>query len=438
MTTEAAETVSCDIKVNEGGQDAFVRSTSPFPAYIAGRGSGKTAAVIIKVFLYCFENPGAVGILTEPTMPLVHTILMPRFRQLFGMWEGTLWRLTGKGSGQEQIEFLRPSEQIGVPRDSVILLRAALEPEKLVGFEMACGGLDEAAETSGGSQELAFLNLVGGLRQKGYQDGFLALTSTPKGFNWVWRQWHDDSSKIKPEHELFKGTALENKHNLKEGFWEQLKAEHGEGSPRWRQEALGEFVFMEGLVLSMFDPVQHVKPFPQDGGFARKVAGIDFGAHSPTAVVELRMNSAGQVWARERLYQRECTDEQLADACMALRGEGVSVFACDPSGKDRIEWLQRLPVGIPAYKAESNLLGMRVSAVSSLLGNNGLFITPDSPNLIQEFGGLAWAPARGRDMVQDKFDPRCPDHAFDATAYGCMELQAVPIDWKPPKITEKL
>lgn len=437
MTTET-KVEQHTFELNPGGQWDFFHSKAPFPAYIAGRGSGKTAGAILKVFAYCYDNPGAMSIITEPTMPLVHTILMPRFRNLFGSWEGALWRLTGKGSGQEQIEFLRPPDQIGVPRDSVILLRAALEPEKLVGFEFACGNMDEPAETIGGSQELAFLNLVGGLRQKGFKNMFLSLTSTPKGYNWVWRSWHDEAGKLRPGHALFGGTALENKANLDEGYWERLKAEHGENSPRWRQEALGEFVFVEGLVYGdIFDPKRHIRPFPENVPFVKRLGGIDFGVHSPTAVVEGRMDAGRRVYIKERLYRRDCRDDELLSLCGQMMKEGTTRFICDPSGKDRIEWLRRN--GVPARKAKSNLIGLRTASWSTRFVADSVYITTDSPNLIREIGGLAWAPSRGVGFDTDKFDKNTPDHLHDAGADLLQDMEsAVPIGMEAPELRVSL
>lgn len=412
-----------DIQLNRP-QAAYVSSTAAYTAIIAGRGTGKTMAGMMKVFLYLLNFPGAVGMATEPIASQLDDFLMREVRKVYGEYEGVLWALRGSpGNGDARIDF---------QNGSVLYLRAGQTPQRMAGYNLSCLWMDEAATSKGGSQELTFLKASASVRDPDHPN-WIGITTTPEGHNWLYGHWFEDG-KVREGYEVITGTPADNLHNLAPDFIERHKDLYGESSPRYRREILGELVEMGGLVLDRFNPDRHVRPFPEDVLWVRRIAGIDFGAHSPTAIVELRMNSAGQAWGDEALYEWGCSDEALLRTCESLRQSGVHYFACDPSAKDRIEWLQRM--GIPAYKAESNLLGMRVAAVNTRLARDGLFLTPRSVNTVQEFANLSWAEGRGADEFQDRFNQRCLDHGFDGTAYGCMELDAVPTGWKAPKITE--
>jgi hypothetical protein len=137
---------------------------------------------------------------------------------------------------------------------------------------------------------------------------------------------------------------------------------------------------------------------------------------------------------REWLYKRECDDETFVKACGDAMDDGITLFVCDPSGKDRIRWMQEK--GIPAIKARSNRIESRVKAWLTPLSQGMLTVDRDSHFLIRELLGLSWAKRRGRELETDKFDINTPDHAFDAGADCLQEIEAMPIGFKPPEIVE--
>ena len=70
------------------------------------------------------------------------------------------------------------------------------------------------------------------------------------------------------------------------------------------------------------------------------------------------------------------------------------------------------------------------------LGQDMLTIERGSQFLIREVTGLSWAKRRGRELETNRFDVNTPDHAFDGGSYSLMEIEAMPIGFKPPKIVE--
>jgi hypothetical protein len=419
MVAEAP--ASLDFEPNPGAQRDFVYSQATFPAFVGGFGAGKTAAGCLKVMGYTLQNPGANGCITEPVSGMLADPLMEAWRKLYGPVEGSLWIEQGR---------LGPNWRLVFPSlKSHILLRSAETPGRLIGFEAAWGWMDEAAETEGGSQEEAFKNLFARLRQTGFRH-WLGITTTSAGRDWIWRDWLDDP---KPGHVLYKATSYDNPHR-DELALAALSDLYVEGTPRHRQRIMAEFAQLEGLVLPGFDPDTMIDPWPENEVFLGSVAGVDFGAQSPTTINEVAITRSRHLWEREWLYKRECDDEEFIRACSDARDAGVRLFVCDPSGRERIQWMQQQ--GIPAVKAHSNKIEDRVKAWATPISQGRYHLDSASQWTIREVCGLSWAKRRGRELETDRFDPNTPDHAFDAGAYAKMETEKMVLDWKPPTVTE--
>jgi hypothetical protein len=56
-------------------------------------------------------------------------------------------------------------------------------------------------------------------------------------------------------------------------------------------------------------------------------------------------------------------------------------------------------------------------------GEPGLLISPECRNLIQEIPNLGFAKPRGRDYYEERWLAGTSDHAYDALAYGLMDLE---------------
>ncbi len=389
-----------------------------FPLFSGGSGSGKTAAGCTKAGYYSLLNPRARGVITEPIYAHFQDILLPAWRECWGYQEGLVWDEQGKGG---------PNHQIAYKNGSLILLKAAEAAERLIGMELAWVWMDEAGSSEGGSQERAYFNLVGRLRQKGFRH-WLGVTTTPAGRNWLWREWVDSPQ---PGHMIFHGSTYENEENLPSDYIKRMADTYGVGTPMYRQYVLGEFVQMEGLVVPGFNPDTMIAPWPNDL-FLRKIAGVDFGVQSPTTIIEASITPSRHKWTKEHLYKRECDDEAFVLACRAAMDGGVTLFACDPSGKEKIRWMNEQ--GIPAVKARSNRIEDRANAWRTPIGQGMLTVDNGSGFLIRELTGLSYARRRGRELETDRFDVNTPDHAFDAGAYALMEIEEMVLDWKEPEI----
>ncbi len=170
-------------------------------------------------------------------------------------------------------------------------------------------------------------------------------------------------------------------------------------------------------------------------GFLKSIlAGIDFGAVSPTALIAAGLDGGGRVWAFAEFYRHQCTLDQLIEAMARGQQEwGVTRWIADPSGKQEIEKLRHAGFRVSPAN-HGNKLALRVQLVGARLNIGpdklpGMYVTPECPNLISEIEGLAWRRVRlsgsAEEHMADEFDRGCPDHAFDALANVLSEYDLV-------------
>lgn len=417
-----------EFEVMPGAQWDFVMSDAMYPGLFSGRGGGKTVATVVKAIKYVTEHPGAQGVMTEPTFPMVRDILVPAFRTVAGHLEGL-----SVGAGWE---FKRGDMQIVFSAlKSTIMLRPAEEYGRLRGLTLAFFAMDEIAE---GYQHEAFMILQPALRQEGYPvQGW--VSSTPHWQSpWLRQRWVDKANPRTGEpltaadYPRFTLWSQDN-HHLPEGQIERLKESYGD-TPLWAQEGRGEFIRVEGAAFPQFSEMVHVR-LPGDTKFVRKVVGLDFGASSPTAAIELGITEQNRVWAIREFYKRNCTDEEW----VSTLGEWGSMnIRCDPQTSGaQIESYQR-QTGLPIRAARTNNFQQRFRLLFSRLtikgdGQPGMYISPECPNLIAELQNLALAKPRGQDILLDKWEQGLMDHAYDAAAYGLMEFDYGGMP-HPPKV----
>jgi len=139
--------------------------------------------------------------------------------------------------------------------EAQVNFRSAHDPETLRGPNLSGCWMDEASLM----KEEAFDIVIASLREAS-EMGFLGLTFTPKGKgHWTYSLFHDKEGNPKPNTELFRATSKQNPF-LPDNFYEVMASKYVEGSTLARQELLGEFVDLSGLLFQRFwyDLVQTV------------------------------------------------------------------------------------------------------------------------------------------------------------------------------------
>jgi phage terminase large subunit-like protein len=337
----------------------FFSDEAPFSAAVCGIGGGKTLVGALKTLSYMQQYPGSLGMVTAPTYPMLRDATLRTIEEVFPKGAYTL------NIGDMTIHYHNGSE---------ILLRPTSDPDRLRGPNLAFVWMDEAAQ----SDEAAFLVLQGRLRQPTFPHK-LWITTTPKGFNWVYREFAQEQ---RPDYAMHRWATKDNPH-LPESFVRQLEESYD--ASFGLQELLGEFVlvggnpFFDGETLrSMLDdcrdPLRErlgaVKIWKNPSPAGRYVAGGDLawgqtGAYSCLVIADYQTGEEvaeihGRLPAEEmaKMSVDLCREYNNAFAVIEANNEGVNVvnrmmelgyggrmFHRDPEGADRVPEIVRMRLG---------------------------------------------------------------------------------------------
>jgi len=233
-------------------QKKFHNSKKKFRAFIGGLGSGKTLAGSIEAIRTMIKYPNTMGAILAPTYPLlrdstIRTMLEWMPRKLIKSYNRT----------EQHLTLINGAECIFRPCDDINSI------DRLRNIQLGWGWIDEASLTP----EYVYRVIIGRLRdKKGPMN--LWVTTTPKGFNWIWEKWVNKPTK---NHYMVTSSSRENKY-LPKDYVPMLQAEYT--GVFAKQEIEGEFVGFEGLVYPDFSRNIHVKPMKHiiENG---RIVGVD-------------------------------------------------------------------------------------------------------------------------------------------------------------------
>lgn len=362
-----------------------------FHGFVSGIGAGKTTCGIIRTIANCQEwNPGETGMIVAPTVPHLKNVILPEMRK-WGLLD--IVRHEGKGSDEPGLHF---------PSGSRVILESAdndRKIERLRGPSISWFWIDEAAHLPQKVWEI----LVGRLRTGRYRNGF--ITTTPKGFNWVYDRFYGGGEGPPDDVNLVYGVPSNANPHLPDDY-ESITAEFG--GHYHEQEVKGRFVQPEGLVFPEFGQ-GHLCASPPPNP-SRVFYGVDWGFSSPSAIVAIVEDRHGGYTVVEEFYERRCTTEDLAEVANAMQGRwGVGTFYCDAAEPDSIETFKRH--GLDAVEAHKDV-NPGIKTVTSKLSD--LQVREPCTNLINEMNQYHYP--------EDEEDPERPveknDHAIDALRYA--------------------
>lgn len=191
-------------------QKAFVTSREPYPAFVGGYGSGKSAAGIARAMSLKAHFPKQSLAYYLPTYPLVEDIAFRRFPELCERkgWDFKLTRGNSPG--------------ISFPGAGSIFFRTMDNPDRIVGYEVAHSILDEIDTLPTDKAKTVWNRVIARNRER-LPDDFpntVGVVTTPEGFRFVWEMWE----KIKrPGYVLFRAKTEDNSANLPPGYIENLR-----------------------------------------------------------------------------------------------------------------------------------------------------------------------------------------------------------------------
>lgn len=225
-----------DIRTLTDVQRDFVTATDPYPCFVGGFGSGKTAAAMARAMalkVMCREQSVAYYL---PTYPLIEDIAFQRFPELCER-KGWAYKLN------------KQSAIMQFPGAGRIIFRNMEQPERIVGYEVAHSLVDEIDIMPTDKARNAWNKIIARNRQKCGIPNTVGVATTPEGFKFVYERWQRDPA---PGYRLFRAKTQDNAAHLPDGYIDNLRASY---PPNLLAAYLdGEFVNLtSGSVYPEFD-----------------------------------------------------------------------------------------------------------------------------------------------------------------------------------------
>lgn len=388
-------------------QSDFIYSTAPFPAFVGGFGSGKTAAGIARLMRlkrYCPEQDVAYYL---PTYPLIEDIAFQRFPALFER-NGIPYKLNQQKAVLET--------DIGR-----IIFRNMEQPDRIVGYEVAHSVVDELDTLPIEKARMVWNKIIARNRQKAMTVGgkavrnTVAVATTPEGFRFVYDRWVKNKAE---GYVLFKARTADNAANLPADYIQNLQNSYS--SSLLAAYLDGEFVNLTaGSIYPEFDrklnitfaTIQEREPLH---------IGVDFNVNNMSAVVCVIRN--GDPLALDELSGVRDTPTLIRILQERYAGHQITVYP-DASGgatKSINASLSDLTLlrsaGLTVLANSKNpAVKDRIIAVNQMICNQGkrrLLVNPDKcPNVIEGLERQAYAK-NGEPDKSSGFD-----HLNDAIGY---------------------
>jgi hypothetical protein len=193
-------------------QFEFVTAEDQFPAMVAGFGSGKTHAAIVRTLRLKLQYPRQNVAYYLPTYDLVRRIAFPRF---------------GEALESMGVPFKtnKADAVIAIPDAGEIIFRTMDTPERIIGYEVADSIADELDTLKEEQARDVWTKIISRNRQK-KPDGSLntvGVATTPEGFRFVYDRWQRNPA---PGYRIIKASTLSNARNLPAGYIDSLRASY--------------------------------------------------------------------------------------------------------------------------------------------------------------------------------------------------------------------
>ena len=382
-----------------------------FKGFSGPIGSGKSQALCQEAIRLSYQNPGRLGLIGAPTFPMLRDSTQAA---LFEVLE------------RNHIPFdFNRSENVLTMRDtgSRILFRSLDDFERLRGTNLAWFGVDELTYT----QEAAWMRLEGRLRdpQATRLSGFAVWT--PKGYDWVYRRFIEDTPK---DYRAILARPRENCYLLDQipDFYDRLKHSYDENF--YQQEVMGEYLNAQGgRVYQAFDRLDHVTSVLCDAALPLLWA-LDFNVDPMSSVVV--QQSDGIRVVDEIVLRRSTTLQACQEFCsrygkhqmnLTIYGDAAGQHM-QTTGSSDYEIVQnyfsefyegrvllKVPRSNPSVRDRVSLMNAKLK---NSAGHVEMVIDTRCRELIKDFEQVSYKPDT---MVVDKDKDHARTHLTDALGY---------------------
>jgi Terminase large subunit, T4likevirus-type, N-terminal len=206
-------------------QRRFYEATAKYSGFSGPVGSGKTVALVNRALQMAVENPGCLGLLGAPTIPMLQSVTIRTMLETLEM-------------RRVPFTFLSQASKLFLPRSgSTIVFRPLEFFDRLRGLNLAWFGIDELTYCKEGAWQILQQRIRDPKARK--LGGFAVWT--PKGFDWVYDRFISPPTRL-DGHEAIIAGSRENVAVLRNnpGYYDDLKASYDDRF--FRQEAEGEYL----------------------------------------------------------------------------------------------------------------------------------------------------------------------------------------------------
>jgi hypothetical protein len=343
------------------GQLAFVDDqTTEIIGLSAGYGAGKTRSLAAKAVVMAALNQGFIGIVMEPTGPLIRDIWQNDFDDFLEHYDVPY---TFRASPLPEYVLHLPGG------DTKILCRSFENWSRCIGINAAWCLADEIDTVPPATANKAFPKILGRLRAGNVRQ--FAAASTPEGFRWMWNTFGTEDAQKRPDRKLIRMRSVDNPH-LPQDFIERLQANY---DPSLLQAYLeGQFCNLTtGQVYDRFDRARHVITDIPDVSREPLRVGCDFNVGNSNAVIGVRLGE--KLLLIDEISGAHDTDAMAQEIQRRADGRPVYIYP-DASGGNRSTNASRTDIQILESYGFSNQspkanppIRDRVASVQALLEN---------------------------------------------------------------------
>jgi len=193
----------------------------------------------------------------------------------------------------------------------------------------------------------------------------------------------------------------------------------------------GEWVAAEGIVYPDFDESIHVIPkVPEGVKIQRTIAAVDWGHAHPTSILVIGKGSDDKFYVLDEYYGAGKTVDELAKVCRDFQNRyQVEVFVCDAANKGNIDFFNKS--GIPSTTTDKRV-EFGISLVTQRLSQSKIhFLDKIKPRdtglsgaqgLLDEFSLYCYKT--NKNGQQTDTVEKTNDDALDALRYGIVYLDS--------------
>lgn len=392
-----------DLALTEPQED-FIFSEDQFPAFVGGFGAGKSDALVTRLMMKKLAYPQFNVGYFAPTYDLISLIAWPKFEE----------RLDAM---KIRHKLNKSDKEMKIGTGGSVIFRTLDNPDRIVGFEISDGGIDEFDTLEEKKAGNAWRKCLARCRKK-KPDGelnSLSIATTPEGFRYVYQVWGKDP---KPGYRLYRAPTSSNPF-LPDGYVDQLRAIY----PANLLSAYLEGLFVNltsGAVYPEFSrTLNHCETEVTPGDVL--YAGCDFNVNNMSAVIYvMRGSSLHAVAERKGVRDTPALAASLKDG---FGGHEILVFP-DASGKNTtsksasvsdLTILQNAGFKIRAHASNPRVKD-RINAVNALIlngdGQRRLMVnTKNCPELTECLEQQVYDKNGEPDKTSGK------DHMCDAAGY---------------------